>query len=93
MNDLGTITCDFCSQESIIRVGEAGDTYYCRDHAASHLDHWFYRSIRAEEEVNRLRGAIVHHREQVTSWNIVNREPAPADVELWAAIEPSEEPR
>ncbi len=37
-------------------------------------------------EVDRLRNAIARHRDDVTSWNIVNREPAPADKALWGAM-------
>lgn len=45
-----------------------------------------------ERDSARLRRAIGEHRDQVTSWNIVNREPAPADEALWDVLGPEEAP-
>lgn len=39
-----------------------------------------------EKERDAAAAAIRQHREQVTSWNIVNREPAPADEQLWSVM-------
>lgn len=40
-------------------------------------------------EAGRLQEAIEDHRDQVTSWNLANREPAPADKVLWAVLDPA----